>query len=194
MAGANVDAKTRESNIWKAAYKGADAGLVACIQAATTPVVDKVSTALKRMGIAGDFYVDLEAKTFGVKTAERLIDVEALSGGEQVLFAAAMLSSLPPKGGPRVMTLEGAELSAKWLSRLLNGLDIEAFDSVIVASCHQPTFVPDGWTVIDMGAGFSDAEKPAGWEIPHDPLFYMAQALGITMEDAAEMAKTGGSK
>lgn len=152
MAGANVDAKTRESNLWKAAYKGADAGLVACIQAATTPVVDKVSAALKRMGIVGDFYVDLEAKTFGVKTTDRLIDVEALSGGEQVLFAAAMLSSLPPKGGPRVMTLEGAELSATWLTRLLAGLDVEAFDCVIVASCHNPQTVSTAWTVIDMEA------------------------------------------
>ena len=152
MAGANVDAKTKESNIWKAAYKGADAGLVACIQNATTPVVTKVSAALKRMGIEGDFYVDLEAKTFGVKTADRFIDVEALSGGEQVLFAAAMLSSLPPKGGPRVMTLEGAELSAKWLTRLLDGLDIEAFDCVIVASCHRPDTVSTAWTVIDMEA------------------------------------------
>lgn len=194
MAGANVDAKTRETNLWKAAHKGADAGLVACIQGATTPIVTKVSAALKRMGIDGDFYVDLEAKTFGVKTATKLVDVEALSGGEQVLFAAAMLSSLPPKGGPRVMTLEGAELSAKWLTRLLGGLDIEAFDCVIVASCHRPDTVSTAWTVIDMGeaepVGKADTYSPVPAGVDHAALD-MAKALGITMEEAQRRTKGG---
>lgn len=153
MASVNVDGKTACATLWKAAHAGAAAGLVACIQNATDPIVGKISTSLERMGLHGTFFVDLEAKTFGIFKKDKLIDVETLSGGEKVLFAAAMLSALPRRSGTRVLTLESAELPGKWLARLLAGLDIEAFDSVIVASCHVPTSVPAGWKVITMEGG-----------------------------------------
>ena len=147
----DVDALTVAATMLKAAHKGAAAGLMACVQAATEPVVGKINEALARMDVPGEFYVDLAAKTFGLIEVGKHVDVEVLGGGKAVLFAAAMLSALPPKGGVRVLTLEGAELHPKWLGRLLKGLDIEAFDAVVVASCHDAVDVPDGWSVINMG-------------------------------------------
>jgi len=148
----NVDALTFAATLRKAAYNGAAEGLTACVQAAAKPICGKITEALHKMDVAGEFYVDLEARSFGLREKGKPIDVEVLGGGKAVLFAAAMLSALPAKGGPRVLTLEGAELHTTWMPRLLRGLDIEAFDAVVVATCHTPKTIPDGWIVIDMGA------------------------------------------
>jgi len=151
LAEINVDGKSMAATVLKAAHKGAAAGVIGSIQAATAPIVDRITSSLHRMGIDGTFIVDLEAKMFGVHKDGVDIDVETLSGGEKVLFAAAMLSALPPKGGTRVLTLESAELPGKWLTRLMAGLDIEAFDAVVLASCHRAQSIPAGWAVVDMG-------------------------------------------
>jgi len=140
------------STIWKAAHKGASEGLSNCIQSATAPVASKITEALNRFGLAGKFHVDLAERSFGLDIGTKTLDIEALSGGEQVLYAAAMLSALPRKGGVRVLTLESAELDDDYLPLLLNGLDIGAFDGVVIASCHAANQVPDGWTVNRMGA------------------------------------------
>ena len=147
----DVDALTIAATLRKASALGAAEGLTACVQAATAPVCGKITEALGRMGVEGEFYVDLENRTFGLIEGGKEIDVEVLGGGKAVLFAAAMLSALPPREGPRVLTLEGAELHPDWMGRLLEGLDWRAFDAVVVATCHPPATVPEGWTTIKMG-------------------------------------------
>ena len=147
----DIDGLTHDATIRKAMAAGAAEGLTGCVQEATTPICTKITQALNRMGVEGSFYVDLENRTFGIIEGGVEVDVEVLGGGKAVLFAAAMLSALPPRGGPRVLTLEGAELHPDWMRRLLDGLDWEAFDAVVVATCNPPATVPDGWTVVDMG-------------------------------------------
>lgn len=146
----DIDALTIEATLRKASHLGAAEGLMACVQAATETICGKITEALRKMDVAGEFYVDLEARSFGIVENGKRIDVEVLGGGKAVLFAGAMLAALPASEAPRVLTLEGAELHPKWMARLLKGLDIEAFDAIVIATCHGASEVPDAWTVIDM--------------------------------------------
>ena len=147
----DIDALTIEATLRKASHLGAAEGLMACVQAATEPICGKITEALHKMDVAGEFYVDLEARSFGIVENGKRIDVEVLGGGKAVLFAGAMLAALPASEAPRVLTLEGAELHPKWMARLLNGLDIEVFDASVVATCHGSSEIPDGWGDITMG-------------------------------------------
>lgn len=151
LSGLDIDALTSEAAIKKAAFLGAAEGLMRCVQAATDPVAGKITEALHRMDIEGEFYVDLEARSFGIIENGKRVDVEVLGGGKAILFAGAMLAALPRGDAIRVLTLEGAELHPQWMSRLLRGLDIDAFDSTTVATCHGASEIPEEWNHRTMG-------------------------------------------
>lgn len=137
----------------RAAQKGALAGITSCVQSATVTVVGVVSGLLRKMGLAADFWVDLESKAFGVvMDSGKVLDVGALSGGEQILFAAAMLGGLASieKRGVRVLSLECAELDDDLMARMLGALPVEQFDAVIAVTHHEPSSIPKGWTHLKM--------------------------------------------
>jgi ribosomal protein L17 len=153
LARLNLDQMEKTAKLWKAAHQGVVVGRAGCIQAAAKPIMKNVDQGLERMGLPGTFVVSVTDGdfAFGLMRGTKYIDVEALSGGEKVLFAGAVLSALPNQGeGVRVLTIEGAELPSKWLAALLRGIPIEAFDATVVASCHVPSEVPKRWTVVNF--------------------------------------------
>lgn len=152
----DVDALATAAALLKAAHKGALVGRAACLQNQTTPVVDAVNAALRSFGLDGDFVLDVSAGAlaFGLQRGDTYVDAEALSGGEVIMFGAAVLAGLPtPQRAAnqlRLLTIEGAELSPKWLAKLLDGINLDAFDAVVVASCQRPASVPVNWTVVTL--------------------------------------------
>jgi DNA repair exonuclease SbcCD ATPase subunit len=152
----DVDALSTGVALLKGAHKGAVVGRAACVQNGTAPVVDAVNNALHEFGLNGEFVLDVSAGelTFGLQRGDTYIDAEALSGGELILFGASVLAGLPhtatDDGRLRLLTIEGAELSPKWLALLLQGIDLDAFDAVVVASCQKPKTVPTGWNVVKL--------------------------------------------
>jgi hypothetical protein len=150
LAGLDADALDRAARLWKAAYTGAKVGVASCLQAALAPVAGPISQALATMGLPGRFAADLTTMELGLDIDGTYRSVDALCGSELVRYAVALLSAVPARSGPRVLTVEGVELSPTRLARLLAGIDLTKFDAVVIATCHRPTAVPEGWTVIDL--------------------------------------------
>lgn len=82
---------------------------------------------------------------------EEPVAVEALSGGEYVLFAAALAAALlirraAPK---RLLLLESAEADPMMLAAVMAGLSAVAptLTAVVLCSPHGPAHVPAGWAV-----------------------------------------------
>ena len=155
LGGMDIDDIELGSKLWKAAYKGATVGRAGCVQNAVAPIIASIDAVLERMGLPGKFTVSVAdgAFTFGLMRGHTYIDVEALSGGEKLLFGAAVLSALPIKSGSRVLTIESAELPPLRLAKLLEGIPIDLFDSVVIASCQTPAYVPARWTVVNLETG-----------------------------------------
>lgn len=150
LAGLDVDELELRAKLWKAAYTGARVGLTSCIQAAIAPVQTKITQALTTMGLPGKFSADLTTMEIGLDVDGTYRSVDALCGSELVRFAVALLSAVPARSGLRVLTVEGVECSPTRLTRLLAGIDLAAFDLVVIATWVHPTAIPAGWTVIDL--------------------------------------------
>lgn len=68
-----------------------------------------------------------------------------LSGGELVSFNLALAKAL----GAEIVTVEAAELDNIRAAEQLDALN--DFDGqVIVATCHRPASVPEGWSVVEL--------------------------------------------
>jgi len=148
LASADQDALETAAKLWKSAHAGASAGVLACRQATVAPILQGASEALSRFGIPGMVVIDLVSETIGLMNADNeFIDIEALSAGQQVFYACALLSVVPQKVGPRVLTIEVAEVRTEWMTRLMAGFDLTEWDCILLATCHDVAEVPEGWNV-----------------------------------------------
>jgi len=105
--------------------------------------------ALEAVAVEGG--INIMARTSG----ETLIPWRALSGGESAIFTAALSLAIVRLVDPpaKLLLLEAAEVDGPNLDAflaILGELGSE-FDSIVVASCHAAS-VPDGWSLIDLGA------------------------------------------
>ncbi len=148
LASTDQDALETAAKLWKAAHAGAVAGALACRQATVAPVLQKATEALSRFGLSGSVVIDLTSETIGLmNTDNEFVDIEALSGGQQMFYACALLSAVEPKTGPRVLTIEAAEVPTHWMTRLMAGFNLKEWDCIVLASCHDVPEVPEGWKV-----------------------------------------------
>jgi len=75
-----------------------------------------------------------------------------LSGGQRVLFDAALAHALLGDAKHRVLILEAAELDEAHLTLALEHMAAtNPGTQILVNSCHEPAEVPEGWDVIRVG-------------------------------------------
>ncbi|GEM_PF-6979309 len=89
------------------------------------------------------------------------IPIQALSGGEYVLFAAALTAAVMilRKAHLRILLIEAAECDPERLSELLDGIKSVSKDltHAIVMSAHAPTRVDEDWLVIESPSAAASA-------------------------------------
>ncbi len=73
---------------------------------------------------------------------------QSLSGGELAMFQAMLGVALCPNG---CIMIEAAEMDDRKLSQLLDSVDITTDCQFIVATCHEPSNVPEAWKVVRLG-------------------------------------------
>ncbi|WP_029458215.1 hypothetical protein [Solidesulfovibrio alcoholivorans] len=82
----------------------------------------------------------------------REIPHAGLSGGQRVLFDAALAHALLGDAKHRVLILEAAELDEEHLTLVLEHMAAtNPGTQVICNSCHKPAEVPEGWDVVEVG-------------------------------------------
>jgi hypothetical protein len=82
----------------------------------------------------------------------REIPHAGLSGGQRVLFDAALAHTLLSGAPHGVLILEAAELDSSRLALALEHVAATNPKAQIVCnSCHAPATVPAGWDVVEMG-------------------------------------------
>ena len=88
----------------------------------------------------------------GQKMADgRVVPHAGLSGGQRVLYDAALANALLGKAPHRLLILEAAELDPERLAQALEHMAASnPGASIVVNSCHAPATVPDGWDVVEM--------------------------------------------
>lgn len=104
------------------------------------------------------------ATDFGWRRGGQEIPLEALSGGETVLFTTALAAAVVSLRGPelRVLIIEAAELgAAKPVHSILAGCGAvrAELENVIVATCN-PIDPPQGWTTEYMNGDTVTAPTP----------------------------------
>lgn len=81
-----------------------------------------------------------------------------LSGGEKVLFEAALANALLSRSEHRALVVEAAELDQERLAMALAHIAaVNPGTQLIVNTCHRPDVVPDGWDVVEMGGDHGNA-------------------------------------
>jgi transposase len=82
----------------------------------------------------------------------RTVPHAGLSGGQRVLYDAALANALLGKAPHRLLILEAAELDPERLTQALEHMAASnPGASIVVNSCHAPAAVPAGWDVVEMG-------------------------------------------
>jgi hypothetical protein len=150
IAGAGLDEAQRESDIWRTAHRYATEGRNAFLQSRMAKTRGTVEAAVQGLDIGDKFVLDITGRDIeiGVERKGKLIALEALSKGQQVLFFAALVSSMPRTGeGFRLLTTEGIEAYSETQAFLgwLHGSDN---DCVVVATQATGDFGP--WSVVDF--------------------------------------------
>lgn len=75
-----------------------------------------------------------------------------LSGGQRVLFDAALAHALLGDAKHRVLILEAAELDDEHLGMALEHMAAtNPGTQLLVNTCHEPAEVPEGWDVVEVG-------------------------------------------
>lgn len=81
-----------------------------------------------------------------------------LSGGEKVLFEAALAHALLGKAPHRLLILEAAELDQDRLAMALGHIAAtNPGTQLVINTCHVPAAVPEGWDVVKMGVDHGNA-------------------------------------
>jgi len=126
------------------------------------PLRETVDEILPEMNLAYRSYFALtdmrghDGFEFGRLKGARRIPFASLSGGETVLFSAALVTALILRADPpeKVLLIEMGELDDANARALLAGLAkiSHYLDNIVVASCHDVE-APEGWLTISLGAG-----------------------------------------
>jgi hypothetical protein len=162
VAGAGVDAAEYEAKLWKAAWQGAVAGRNAYLQSRTAKTASAMQRAVKALGLGEEFVIDLGADMrLGVMRDGVYVDVEALSGGQSVMFGAALLAALPvPKEGERrIIIVEGVEAGPE-LPVLLDYLRTVPAAYIALASATAPE-AAEGWLRVRVPEDTDDSQEAA---------------------------------
>jgi DNA repair exonuclease SbcCD ATPase subunit len=133
---------------------------LATLKARRTEAVGKTAQAMaaKMAGILPEgeavFTADDSGMFLGWKKADgRTRPHAGLSGGERVIFDAALAYALLGLAAHRVLILEAAELDTENLARTLAAIEEANPDTqIIVLTCHgmdHPDLKESGWTIID---------------------------------------------
>ena len=136
---------------WKAAHKGAKAGLEAHVNARLEGIRSRLSAAVQALGIGENVTVEL-GRTLELNIIEHGVAVPfaGFSGAQSVLFAAALAVELQqsrPGIGLKVALIEAAECPTAYMERLLVYLGAAKLDLCVVASCQIPACLTvEGWT------------------------------------------------
>uniref|UniRef100_I2Q067 Uncharacterized protein n=1 Tax=Desulfovibrio sp. U5L TaxID=596152 RepID=I2Q067_9BACT len=81
----------------------------------------------------------------------RTIPHAGLSGGQRVLFDAALAHALLSNATHRVLILEAAELDPARLTLALEHIvATNPGAQILVNSCHEPSTIPSGWESVRM--------------------------------------------
>ena len=81
-----------------------------------------------------------------VNAAGQTVPYAGLSGGEKVMFDAALTKAL----GATVLCVEVAELDETNLQALLEKYEASDIEQVIVLTCYGPVVVPAGWKITQL--------------------------------------------
>lgn len=94
-----------------------------------------------------------EGLEFGLLNGHGRVPFESLSGGERVLFSAALAAALVLRAEPpqKVLLVEMGELDEANSAAMLRGLrDLRGYlDNVVAVSCHDAG-APEGWNRIEL--------------------------------------------
>ena len=117
---------------------------------ATAPVVSGMSAAMNAFlatGSAtlqiledGDFFIGW------VNEAGQTVPYAGLSGGEKIMFDAALAKAL----GATVLCVEAAETDEANLQALLEKYAASDIEQVIVSTCYGPKLIPGGWEATSL--------------------------------------------
>lgn len=122
---------------------------------ALVKVADRISSKMAAFLPSGEPYIDLEDRVhIGWTRGGNDILFHSLSGGEQVVFGAALCNALVPQETPPLIIVEAGEADDRNLIRMLNTLTGENPDAQIICNTwHLPADdIPDGWVVVERGA------------------------------------------
>lgn len=118
------------------------------------PLTDTITDLLAKCGIKAQAFIDLETPTgkpdfsIGWTRDQSRVVLDAMSGGERVLFCAALSAALARKAAPllRVLMIEAAEIDAQRMPGVLTGLAglRDEIGNIIVAT-HLDFEVPEPW-------------------------------------------------
>jgi exonuclease SbcC len=127
------------------------------------PLVDKLNAVLGRLGGARTAHCKLldlrgqPAFDLGWSDGKTEVSLDAMSGGEQVLFSVCLLYALVMLADPplKLLMIEAGELDGDRLDDLLCAIHtltdgpVGAIGNVLVATCRPPRRAP-GWNVIEL--------------------------------------------
>jgi exonuclease SbcC len=127
------------------------------------PLVDKLNAVLGRLGGARTAHCKLldlrgqPAFDLGWSDGKTEVSLDAMSGGEQVLFSVCLLYALVMLADPplKLLMIEAGELDGDRLDDLLCAIHtltdgpVGASGNVLVATCRPPRRAP-GWNVIEL--------------------------------------------
>ena len=86
-----------------------------------------------------------------LKPGKTLVPYEGLSGGEKILFGAALSNAFFGKATNKVLLIEGAEIDDKNLEKQLKVLEeVDNDTQVVLSTCHIPENIPKSFHIIEL--------------------------------------------
>jgi len=155
-------AKSDDSRKAQAEVNGALEGLKAQKAQAVAKTCTELAAAMGHILPDGAAVMRIEddgSVFLGQKMADgRVVPHAGLSGGQRVLYDAALANALLGKAPHRLLILEAAELDPERLAQALEHMAAKnPGAAIVVNSCHAPAEVPAGWDVVEVGAEHGNA-------------------------------------
>jgi len=141
----NAEKALREEESAKAELDKAVREQRAVVEAAA----EKLARLSKEVLPYGNLRLEIDEKNlyiYWAKNKGTKVQRTTLSGGEQALFDCALGHAMAPEAS---IVIEGAEIDDKNIVAVMEHLGQFDFQ-VILATCHTPPSVPNGWTHIKM--------------------------------------------
>jgi hypothetical protein len=145
---------------WKAAGQAIGVLRERVVGQSTAGITDEINTILHSAGRTETAFLELETErgrpcfSLGWTKGEERAPLEALSGGEGVIFLAALALALTRRSpGRRLLLVEGDGLDAGNFSGLLRALrpQAEGLQACVVATSRAELGDTEGWRVMKLG-------------------------------------------